>query len=98
MGSLWVRPADLEHDVVARLIAGCGHPGGGTAGKEGVGNLDLPAGGDPRHEGRQRGEPVAASLLGSRPRQVIGDDKGFSHVGRSRAGRASQLVSPLGGL
>ncbi len=88
MDSLWVRPADLEHAVFARIIAGRGHPGGRTARKERVVNLDLPAGGDPRHQDRQLGEPVVASLFGSRPRQVIRDDEAFSHADHSRAQKA----------
>ena len=86
MGGLRVRPADLEREVRARGIAGRGHPGGRAAREEGVANLDPPVGGDPRDQGRQPGEPVAAPLAGSRPRQVTGDHEAFSHTDHSRTG------------
>jgi len=80
VGGFLVRPADLEREVFARDIAGRGHPGGLTARKEGVADLELPVGGDPRDQGPQPGEPVAASLSGRRPRQVIWDYEAFSHA------------------
>jgi hypothetical protein len=95
MCRLRVRPADLEREVPARIVASRGHPGGHAARKERGANLDPPLGRDPPYESRQLGEPVVASLSRSRPRKVIGDHEAFGHADHSRACKAGTCLASV---